>query len=129
MTPNFSNLKNLKECFWVRKGVYFHEYQLLEKDIKIIFKYKQGDDLGICLCFCLHYLHLHRLIFLCQPKIRRFNLNRFWSNSEPLWREFAYAISDKLILFLFREVQFLTRSVLENGPQDSIYQKRDAKIE
>ena len=37
--------------------------------------------------------------------------------------------SDKYVLILAGEVHFLTKSVLMNGPQYSIYQKRDAQIE
>ena len=37
--------------------------------------------------------------------------------------------SDKYVLILAGEVNFLTKSILMNGPQYSIYQKRDTQIE
>ena len=55
-------------------------------------------------------------------------LTRSDSGSKMI-REFAYAFNYKHVLYLTREVQFYTRSILMNRLQYSIYQKRNAKIE
>ena len=58
-------------------------------DYILKFNYKQGDDLGTCLCFHLRYLCYHRLTFQFKLWDRHLDPTRFWSKSWSLWKKFV----------------------------------------
>ena len=86
-------------------ALYTATYQKVKFET-LVYSYKQGDDLGTCLYFRLHYLCFHHLTFQFQFWKHCLDPTRFWSKSELFKDNLLWLFSYNHVHFLCREVQF-----------------------